>query len=63
MKVEFLKDYRLGGKQFLKGDVARIHWTEGQKLIKKKIAKETNQVTDEDKVLKQFLRDGDNGEN
>lgn len=62
MKVIFKKNHRLGGKQFIKDDIANIHHVEAMQLIKKKIAEETNVITEEDKVLKQ-IRDGDNGEN
>ena len=61
MKVKFLKKHRLGGKQFVKDDIAQIHWQEGQKLLKKGVVEETDIITEEDKALKQFLDDGNNG--
>ena len=61
MKVKFLKKHRAGIKIFMKDEVAVVHWTLGQELVKKKIAEETDVTTIEDKVLKQ-LRDGNDGE-
>lgn len=58
MKVIFKKKYT-GIKTFHKGDIAVIHWTLGNKLLKKGVVEETNIITEEDKVLKQ-IRDGDN---
>jgi len=62
MKVEFLKNYTHGSKTFRKGTIAKLHWTLANDLIKKRVAKLTSEITEEDKVLKQ-IRDGDNGEN
>ncbi len=59
MKIKFIKKY----KKFQKDDIAVIHWTDANKLIKKGVAESTDIITEEDKVLKQFLSEEDNGNN
>jgi len=63
MKVKFLKDYRHSIKLFQKGDIAVLHWTLGNVLLKKKVVKETNEITEEDIFIKSIKEDGNNGEN
>ena len=62
MKVEFKKDYPIGSKTFVKGQIAKLHWTLAGELIKKKVVKETSELTLEDIELNK-LSDGNNGDN
>jgi len=58
MKVKFLKNY----KKFHKGDIAVLHWTLVNELLKKKIVIKTSEITAED-IFKTTLREEDNGNN
>ena len=62
MKVIFKKNHREGINAFQKGEIAVIHHTLGQKLLKKGVVEVTDIETEEDRVLKK-LRDGNDGEN
>jgi len=47
MMIELLKNFRHeGGKIFKKGTILNVHPTDGEKLIKKRIAIEINKTKD-----------------
>lgn len=57
MKVKFLKDWRDAVKLFKKDTVVEIHHSYAKDLIKKKIAEETDEITNEEKVIKLLKKD------
>ena len=59
MKVKFKKDYP---PRFKKGQIAKLHWTFAEELLKKKVVSKTDVITEEDIELNK-LSDGDNREN
>jgi len=61
MKVKFIKNYTLGSKSFKKEDIVKLHWTLADELIREKVVKKTSEITDEDKIFKNFIDNGDNG--
>jgi len=63
MKVKFEKNYTYDSKTFKKGDIAKLHWTLADELLRKKVVKKSNEITDEDIALKNLKDNGDNGEN
>jgi len=63
MKVRFEKNYTHGSKTFKKGDIAKLHWTLADELLKKKVVKKSNEITDEDIALKNLKDNEHDGKN